>query len=81
MLGEEAGCLDQEVGRGGGLLIGQDLAEGDPGAVIDRRVDVVIADASAPGPIGPAVDAVAATIGDAAEFLDVDVDQLAWCSR
>ena len=38
---------------------------------------VVVADASAPGPIGAAVDAVAATIGDAPEFLDVQLDQLA----
>jgi hypothetical protein len=44
VFGEEGGCLDWEAGRGGGLLISQDLAEGDPGAVIDGRVDVVIAD-------------------------------------
>jgi hypothetical protein len=27
MVGEEAGRLDQEASRGGGLLVGQDLAE------------------------------------------------------
>jgi hypothetical protein len=37
MGGEEAGCLDQEPGAGLGGLVTQDLAEGDPGAVIDRR--------------------------------------------
>jgi hypothetical protein len=55
VFGEEGGCLDQEAGRGGGLLISQDLAEGDPGAVIDGRVDVVIADARPPSPAGPAM--------------------------
>jgi hypothetical protein len=38
MVGEEAGRLDQEAGRGRAGLIVQDLAEGNPGAVIDRRV-------------------------------------------
>jgi len=77
MLGEEAGRLDQEAGRGDGLLVGQDLAEGDPGAVIDGRVEVVVADAPAAAALGPAVDPVPTAVGDATEFLDVDVDQLA----
>ena len=51
MVGEEGGCLDQEPGRGGAGLIGQDLAEGDPGTVIDGRMDIVVADASTPNPL------------------------------
>jgi hypothetical protein len=73
---QEAGCPDQEAG-GGGLLIGQDLAEGDPGAIIDGRVEVVIAAAPPPAGSRPAVGAMAATIWDPAQLLDVDVDQLA----
>ena len=76
MGGEEAGRLDQEPGCGGGLLVGQDLAERNSGSVIDRRVKVVVADAPASGPFGPAMDAVATTIRDAAQLLDVQVDQL-----
>jgi len=81
VLGEEGGRLDQEAGRGLAGLISQDLAEGDPGAVVHGRVKVVIADAPAPRPVGPAVDPVAASLGDPAQLLDVDVDQLTGCSR
>jgi hypothetical protein len=50
MLGEEGRRLDQEPGRGRTGLVRQELAEGDPGAVIDRRVEIVVADApAAPG--------------------------------
>jgi hypothetical protein len=47
MLGEEAGRLDQEPGAGRTGLVRQELAEGDPGAVIDGRVNIVLADPSA----------------------------------
>ena len=76
MLGEERGRLDQEPGAGGTGLIGQELAEGDPGAVIDGRVNIVIADAPAAPGRRPAMDLVAAAIRDAPELLDVQVDQL-----
>jgi hypothetical protein len=59
VLGEEPGRLDQEPGSGGAGLIAQDLAEGDPGAVIDSRVDIVVADAPTPSCLGPAVGAMA----------------------
>jgi hypothetical protein len=62
VVGEEPSRLDQEAGGGGGLLIGQDLAEGDPGTVIDSRVNVVIADAASTIASSSAVDAVAATV-------------------
>jgi hypothetical protein len=46
--------------------------------VVDGRVDVVLADPPTPWSRGgAAVDAVAATIGDAAQLLDIQVDQLA----
>src|SRR4030095_802883 len=77
VLGEEGGCLDQEPGGCGAALIAQDLAEGNPGTGIDSRVNVVIADAPPPRSLGPAVDAVAAAVRDAAQLLDVEVDQLA----
>jgi hypothetical protein len=78
MVGEEAGRLDQKQRRGQGGLIREELAEGDPGAVIDRRVDIVVADpATGWGAGAAAVGAVAAAIRDAAQLLDVDVDQLA----
>jgi hypothetical protein len=46
--------------------------------VVDRRVDEVVADPSTPrGAGGAAVGAVAAAIRDAAQLLDVDVNQFA----
>jgi hypothetical protein len=48
VVGEEASRLDQEAGRGHRALIGQDLAEGDPGTFVHGRMNVVMADASAP---------------------------------
>jgi hypothetical protein len=66
VVGEESNCLDQEPDRGGGRLVSQDLAEGDPGAVVDGRVDVVIAAAPTPrSGRAAAVGAVATTIRDA----------------
>jgi hypothetical protein len=49
--------------------------------VVDRGVQVVIATAASVGPTvdrpsGPPLDSVAATSRDAAEFLDVEVDQV-----
>jgi hypothetical protein len=53
------------TGRGHGGLIGRELAEGNPGAVIDGRVAVVIADPTTGWGAGAAVvDAVAATLPD-----------------
>lgn len=65
---------------GGALLVGQDLRVGQPGVVIDRGVHVVEAGRDLLVPVidgrGSAMEAPPAAVGDAAEFLDVDVDQL-----
>jgi hypothetical protein len=83
VLGEERGCVGEEPGAGGPLLVGQDLCKRDPGVVVDRDVDVV-----EPDPAGAlaassvvvddvgSVQAPAAAVGDATEFLHVDVDQV-----
>lgn len=66
--------------RGGGLLllIGQDLAVGEAGVVVDGVVQVAVADAGAVLAARlPADLLVPAADGDIAEFLDVDVHQLA----
>jgi hypothetical protein len=81
MLGEEPGCLDQEPGAGLGGLVRQDLADGDPGAAIDGRVDIVVADPTPPCCGGPAVDAVAATIGMRPSFLTSMWTSSPGCSR
>ena len=64
--------------RGGGLLlIGEDLAVGQAGAVIDRGVDVAVPGPRAGLTSGRAAEGlVPAAVGDVAEFLDVDVDQV-----
>jgi hypothetical protein len=74
---KQAPRFDQEAGGASGLLVGQDLAEGDPGAVIHGRVEVVVADVRGRAWSGAAMDPVAAAVGDAPEFLDLQVDQLA----
>ena len=63
------------------FLVGQDLAVGHPGVVIDNGVDVVEPD---PGPFGgaggphlAAMGSPAATVGDPPDPFHVDVDQLA----
>ena len=49
---------------------------GDPAHVVDDLVDVVVAAPSAWGPMAATAEAVASTIGDAPELLDVHVEQL-----
>ncbi|NYI03534.1 hypothetical protein FHU37_000477 [Allostreptomyces psammosilenae] len=73
---EERAGADPEQGGGGGGLVGQDLAVGEAGVVVDGAVEVAVADAVAFGGLA-AVDAPAASVGDVAEFLDVDVDEFA----
>jgi hypothetical protein len=69
MVGEAAGRLDQEPGRGLPGLVGEELAAGDPGAVIDGRVDMVVAEPAATLGIGAAMERVAATSGMRPSFL------------
>jgi hypothetical protein len=73
----------QEAGAGVGFLVGVDFGVGEAGVVVDGAVDVVVADPG--GCAGAAVfgavsaqHAPAAAVAEPAEFLDVDVDQLAW---
>lgn len=67
----------QEFRAGRDLLIAVDLAVGKAGVVVDRAVDVVEAHAPHGSAGRAAQDAVAAAVGDPAEFLDVDVDEFA----
>src|SRR5262250_2059890 len=68
------GPPDERCGRGG-VYVTQDFDIHEPRCIIDRHVDVVPAD------VPPAVAAIAgnamADPDDAAEFLDVDVQQIA----
>ena len=60
-------------------LVGQDLGEGDARGVVEADVDELPAGAAAPAG-ALAGDAVADPL-EAAELLDVDVDQLAGLAR
>jgi hypothetical protein len=65
----------QEGDRALLLLVGQDLAEGDAGIVVDADVDELPAAAARAGDAGAlAGDAVAGSV-EAAKLLDVDVDE------
>lgn len=66
----------EKSGRGRGFLVRQDLGEGDAGVVIDRDMNVF--------PTGT-MDAAATRAGDttadsveASDFLDVEMEQIAW---
>jgi hypothetical protein len=80
--GEVLERAGQEPSAGEALLVGQDLGVGQPGVVFDQRVDEVVAD---PGLVQPGtmVDgrlplrALTTALGDAAELLDVHVNQVA----
>src|SRR6478752_1643276 len=58
------------------LLVGENLGEGEPGGVVDANVDELPAGAARLALLWAASDAVTDAF-EAAEFLDVDVDQLA----
>ena len=77
MAGEEGRGAGDETGAGGALLVGQDLAVGQAGVVIDHGVHVVVADLDllvGLGRVGrAAVGAPPAAVGDLADLLDVDV--------
>ncbi|GAA5059227.1 hypothetical protein GCM10023336_34820 [Streptomyces similanensis] len=82
-----------EAGGGLLLLVGEDLAAGEAGAVVDGGVEAAVAqvgaavDGARPGSVavrgavaaslGPAVGPVPAAVGDVAQLLDVDVDEFA----
>ena len=82
MGGKEPAGSTQEPGAGVASLVSQDLDVGQAGVVVDGGMHIVVAGPAAPvagavlGRVA-AVDAVAATGAQAAELLDVEVDQLA----
>src|SRR5215207_4727579 len=72
----EGGGAGEEAGAGGALLVGKDLGIGQPGVVVDGGVDVVVAQPAMAAWAGAAaVGSPSAAVGDAAEFLHVDVQQ------
>jgi hypothetical protein len=79
VLGEPGSCPPPERRRGGGLLVPVDLAVDEASAVVDGGVDVAIARTAvaAMAIVAPAVEAPAAAVGDGADLLHVDVDELA----
>ena len=82
---EEGDCAPQETGCGRGAFVVEDLDVGEAAVVVDRDVDVVPAGVSGAAAVdcdlalagAAAADAVTDTAADAAELLDVDVDELA----
>jgi len=75
---ERVGALPEASG-GFFLLIGEDLRVDDPGLVVDGGVQEGMTDAGAPVSLAglAAEGTVPAAVGDAAEFLHVDVHQIA----
>lgn len=68
--------------RGGGLflLIGEDLAVGQAGIVLNGVVEIAVAPANTVLAADlTAQHLMAATVGDVAELLDIDMYQVAWC--
>ena len=73
------GGRGQEPCRDGAFLIGVDLGISEAGAVIDGGVDEVEPDPVLPvvGACRATMDAPAAAVGDAAQFVHIDMDQFA----
>jgi len=78
----------EEADDRGRALVGEDFGIGEAAVVVDADVDVLPADGVADDPvavgaarvvvlIGATADAFAGAAADAAELLDVDVDELA----
>ncbi len=75
--GEEGRGIEHEPGARRPALVVEGADVGDPAHVVDRDVQVVVAAVGAGRAGHPTADPVAAAVGDAAELLDVDVEQLA----
>jgi hypothetical protein len=73
--GEAACSAGEEPGRGGALLVGEDLGVANAGVVIDRNVDEVVADPDCLDLLGAAVGPPAVSFPDASELLYVQMDQ------
>ncbi len=68
----------QEGGGAVGGLVGQDLAEGHAGVIVDADVDELPADAAAVALSGSVAGHAVAGLFETAELLDVEVDHFAW---
>src|SRR4051812_48502696 len=68
-----------EPDRGDGFLVGQDFAVGNAAVTVDRGVDERVADSDAAGlgDVAATPGSPATACGDAAQLLDVHLDQLA----
>ena len=75
----------QEPGAGGVALVGEGLDVGEAGVVVDRDVQEVVAHGTALVPVGDGgvapVQAPAAAVGDPAELLHIDMEQLTGAAR
>lgn len=80
MRGEVGDRAVEERSARGALLVGQDLAVGQPGVIIDEGMDEVVAglDVSVTGrfSVFSTVGTPSAAVGDLAQFLHVHVDEL-----
>jgi hypothetical protein len=73
----QARCAGEKAGTSRSALVEWHLGVGQAGVVVDGDVDVVPAHAAAAHLLAAAVDTPAAAVGHPAEFLDVDVQQVA----
>ena len=67
----------ENTGGGDALLVVVDLCVSNTGVVVNDCVDVVVADPAAADLLTATVSAPPAAVGDAAQFLHIDVDQRA----
>src|SRR6266849_4913551 len=70
-------CGFEKRNGAAGLLIGQDLGEGDTGMVVNADVDELPTDATTVALAGPVSGDPMADLVEAAELLDIDVDHVA----
>jgi len=82
VIGEPGGGAAQEPGTGRVTLVGQGLDVGQSGVVVHGDVEEVVAqrsavDLAAADFFAATVQAPATAVGDSAELLDIDVDQIA----
>jgi hypothetical protein len=70
-------CGFEKRNSAAGLLIGQDLGEGNAGMVVNADVDELPADATAVALAGPIPGDPMADLVEAAKLLDIDVDHVA----
>ena len=77
MTREEGRRIEREAGTGRAPFVVERGDVGDPAHVVDRDMQVVVAGMGARRAMTATPESVPATVGDPAELLDVDVEQLA----